>query len=364
MSSPATVIPIRPSLAVVERQVADLDDGYTRTANALMEAVMLSGLTQHQLLIVIAVWRKTYGYNKKADWIGNDQFAELTGMAATKCSTAKNELIRMGVLTQTGRQVGMNKNISEWKTKFNGISKTFTESVKQNFPKSVKSTLPNQSNTKDNIQKTERKDPPNPHEGVEELAIVCLDYYNQLSGGRCSSTAAFEKALTTVKARGVCYTVDEVNLVVRWALTCWTKRKTPPKPNNICTMTRFDGFLSDALIWADGQGSNPASCPHEEIIKLWNSKFPAKAVSLHEWNRRRPAYRDLEAVWNGKTSQGNWRELKHMGMAFELIGKSSLFTNKHGEAWLTLDWILNPKNWGSVYEQAINEHRMRKGVTA
>jgi len=137
----------------VERQVADLDDGYTRTANALMEAVMLSGLTQHQLLIVIAVWRKTYGFNKKVDWIGNDQFAALTGMAATKCSTAKNELIRMGVLIQVGRMVGMNKDISEWKTKFNGFSKTFTESVKKSFTETVKSDLPNQSNTKDNTTK-------------------------------------------------------------------------------------------------------------------------------------------------------------------------------------------------------------------
>lgn len=153
MSSPATVIPIRPSLAVVERQVADLDDGYTRTANALMEAVMLSGLTKHQLLIVIAVWRKTYGFNKKMDWIGNDQFAALTGMAATKCSTAKNELIRMGVLIQVGRMVGMNKDISEWKTKFTGFGKTFTESVKNTFTETVNSDLPNQSNTKDNTTK-------------------------------------------------------------------------------------------------------------------------------------------------------------------------------------------------------------------
>lgn len=119
----------RTQLEVVEHRVAELEDGYTRTANTLLEAAMLSGLTAHQLLIVMAVWRKTYGYNKKIDWIGNEQFAELTGMAPTKCSTAKNELIRMGVLIQVGRQVGMNTNISEWKTKVNGFGKTFTNSV-------------------------------------------------------------------------------------------------------------------------------------------------------------------------------------------------------------------------------------------
>lgn len=62
----------RPQLEVVEHRVAELEDGYTRTANTLLEAAMLSGLTLHQLLIVMAVWRKTYGYNKKIDWIGND----------------------------------------------------------------------------------------------------------------------------------------------------------------------------------------------------------------------------------------------------------------------------------------------------
>lgn len=48
--------------------MADLDDGYTRIANELLEAVMLAGLTQHQLLVFPAVMRKTYGFNK--NWIG------------------------------------------------------------------------------------------------------------------------------------------------------------------------------------------------------------------------------------------------------------------------------------------------------
>lgn len=193
------------------------------------------------------------------------------------------------------------------------------------------------------------------------LAQEVMDYFNELTGSRCSKLSPFEKVLSTVKSRGECYTADELKLVIRWAHVNW---KHSIKPENVSRMTRFDGYLSDALVWADGQGSNPAACPHAEIISLWNDKFPTKAVSPHEWNRRRPAYRDLEAVWNGKTSQGNWRELRHMGMAFDLISKSSLFTTKGDQAWLTLDWILNPKNWGSVYEQAINEHKQRKGVTA
>ncbi|MGU3413744.1 replication protein [Enterobacteriaceae bacterium C34A] len=351
----------RPHLAVVEQKVAQLEDGFLRLANELLDATMCSGLPETELCIVMAVWRKTYGFSKKLDWISNEQLESMIGKHHTHCSSAKSSLIRKKVLIQEGRKVGMNTNISEWKTKNNGFRKTLAEVAKKSLAGSAKAPKQKLLTTKDNNQKTERKDPPKSPQGENSLAQEVMDYFNEITGSRCSALAPFEKALATVKCKDQCYTADELKLVIRWAHVNW---KHSIKPENLCRMTRFDGYLSDALIWADGQGSNPASCPHEEIIKLWNGKFPAKAVSLHEWSRRRPAYRDLEAVWNGKTSQGNWRELKHMGMAFELIGKSSLFTNKQGEAWLTLDWILNPKNWGSVYEQAINEHRMRKGVTA
>nr|WP_266097997.1 replication protein [Raoultella ornithinolytica] len=38
-----------PVVALQELRVADLDDGFTRIANELLEAVMLAGLSQHQL---------------------------------------------------------------------------------------------------------------------------------------------------------------------------------------------------------------------------------------------------------------------------------------------------------------------------
>lgn len=66
-----------PDVAQKEPRVADLDDGYTRIANELLEAVMLAGLTQHQLLVFLAVMRKTYGFNKKLDWVSNEQLSEL-----------------------------------------------------------------------------------------------------------------------------------------------------------------------------------------------------------------------------------------------------------------------------------------------
>ncbi|BDK34697.1 TPA: replication protein [Enterobacter hormaechei subsp. steigerwaltii] len=359
MSSPATVTPIRPILAAVERQVADLDDGYARLSNMLLEAYSGADLTKRHFKVLLAILRKTYGWNKPMDRISDSQLSEITKLPVKRCNEAKLELVRMNVIKQQGGMFGPNKNISEWCIPQNEWKSPKTREkaslkMRESYPSK-------QGDTKDTIQKKERKDPPKSPQGEKSLAQDVMDYFNELTGSRCAALAPFEKALTTVKSKDQCYTAEELKLVIRWAHVNWGHSF---KPENLCRMTRFDGYLSDALIWADGHGSNPKACPHEEIIKLWNEKFPSKAVSLHEWNRRRPAYRDLEAVWNGKTTQGNWRELKHMGMAFELISKSSLFGTRGDQPWLTLDWILNPKNWGSVYEQAINEHRERKGVKA
>ncbi|AHF77931.1 Phage replication protein O [Sodalis praecaptivus] len=161
------VIPIRPDLRAVERRVVDTDDGYTRIANELLEAVMLSGLTQNQLLIALAVIRKTYGYNRKSDWISNSQLSELTGIPETRCSTTRNELIKLNVIRAEGRQTGVNKEISGWLTKINGICKplrnpsTFTQSVKKSFTESVIDPLRNPLNTKDKHTK-DNKDNINP----------------------------------------------------------------------------------------------------------------------------------------------------------------------------------------------------------
>ena len=105
-----------PDEAQKERRVADLDDGYTRIANELLEAVMLAGLTQHQLLVFLAVMRKTYGFNKKQDWVSNEQLSELTGILPHKCSAAKSVLVKRGIFIQSGRNIGINNVVSEWST--------------------------------------------------------------------------------------------------------------------------------------------------------------------------------------------------------------------------------------------------------
>lgn len=170
MRNLAEVHDLTPHIEARERRVAELEDGYTRIANDLLEAVMLAGLTQHQLLVFMAVMRKTYGFNKKVDWISNEQLSQLTGMLPHKCSAAKSTLVKRKILSQSGRQVGINKAIGEWEKEAYPNQVTSPESGKKSLPKSGKHSYPNQVNTKDNITK-EKKD--NKNTLPEQVRSAC-----------------------------------------------------------------------------------------------------------------------------------------------------------------------------------------------
>ncbi|WP_201025917.1 replication protein [Aeromonas hydrophila] len=136
--------------------MADLDDGYTRIANELYEALIGADLTKHQLKVVLAVIRKTYGFNQTHDRISNGQLAAMTGLPETRVSTAKNQLLEMGVLVSKGRMIGPNKILSEWKTDVPQIRESFPETGCKSFLKTGKEASPKQGNTKDTIQKTRK----------------------------------------------------------------------------------------------------------------------------------------------------------------------------------------------------------------
>ena len=164
------VTPIRPLLEVVESRVADLDDGFTRIANELLEAVLEADFTARQLKIVLAVIRKTYGFGKKFDRIANTQIAQITGIHHTHVCKTKNELIDMGVLALEGRKIGINKTVSGWN--FSGCrnSKALAKAANKCLAKSANEVKPTQLNTKETIQKKERNNKRLSSENSNELS--------------------------------------------------------------------------------------------------------------------------------------------------------------------------------------------------
>lgn len=194
-----------PVVALQELRVADLDDGFTRIANELLEAVMHAGLSQHQLLVFMAVMRKTYGFNKKTDWVSNEQISVLTGILPHKCSAAKSTLVKRGILTQTGRAIGINKAVSEWSSlPIKGTEKkpylkkvTLPESGKKSLPESGNAYYQNQVNTKDKHTKDNKDNINNPPKSpravsFDALAVQLPDW---LSAEIWSSWVAYRRDL-------------------------------------------------------------------------------------------------------------------------------------------------------------------------
>ncbi len=63
----------RGNFAGQERNVADLDDGYARLSNMLLEAYSGADLTKRQFKVLLAILRKTYGWNKPMDRICHER---------------------------------------------------------------------------------------------------------------------------------------------------------------------------------------------------------------------------------------------------------------------------------------------------
>ena len=102
-----------------------LEDGYTRVANELFDAIIRARLNRRQYAVLLAVTRKTYGYNRKTARISIRQVAAMTGLERSNVIRTINRLVKMSVLirnemptSRDGAQVfemGLNKHYDQWR---------------------------------------------------------------------------------------------------------------------------------------------------------------------------------------------------------------------------------------------------------
>lgn len=303
MSNTAEIIQFRAHQEREEQRVADTDDGYTRLANELYEELIGANLTRNQAKVAHAVCRKTYGFNKKLDRVSDSQISELTRLPRQKVNKAKNELIAMRVLVREGSLIGPNKALSDWQIpECHQNSDFVTKAVTKIVTKTVTGLSPKQGHTKDTIQKTINTDPPKAPKGefseeVISQAKQVLAYYNELTGTICRSAEAFAVLLTPRSARAA-YTVDDLQLVVRWVVLTWKRRNgTVAKPANICRVGRFDGYLADASAWLASYVEIDCGSVLQAYNEVLGDALPQAELDAN----REIAIRELLAHLNKKT---------------------------------------------------------------
>jgi phage replication O-like protein O len=139
-----------------EKQASpQVEDGHVRIANELLDAFISFPFSARQQKIVMAVIRKTYGYNKTEDEIGLTQFVKLTGISMKHVSTVISELVEMKVLFVSqgvhARSIKLNKDYTAWVSPKKGEVSPKRVSLKrgEGSPQNGGNGLPNLGNTID-----------------------------------------------------------------------------------------------------------------------------------------------------------------------------------------------------------------------
>jgi len=113
------------------------EDGYVAIANDIVEALSKQTISPDEWKTMLVILRKTYGWNKKEDWISLSQFCESTGMRKPHVCRSLSKLLQRGIITRSGN--GITRIGNEWGSTY-GFEKDFE---KWNpLPKQV--TLPKQ----------------------------------------------------------------------------------------------------------------------------------------------------------------------------------------------------------------------------
>lgn len=134
------------------------EDGYTKIANELLEALIKIRMNGTEWDVTMSVIRRTYGFGKKEDWISYTQFQKMTGKTRPVVWKAIESLVTKKILVtkkELGRTIySLNKRYSEWVV---AKSKLVTKKKRGSYKKETrvvnKSKPTKESITKETLQK-------------------------------------------------------------------------------------------------------------------------------------------------------------------------------------------------------------------
>ena len=91
-----------------------LEHGYTQIANEIIEHLMKLHLSSNQWQVLLCIIRKTYGFQKKVDFIANSQIVEATALCKSVVSRSLRVLLSINVIERKGKFIGFQKDWEIW----------------------------------------------------------------------------------------------------------------------------------------------------------------------------------------------------------------------------------------------------------
>lgn len=257
------------------------EDGYTRLANELIEALIAFDLTGREFRLALLVMRKTYGYGKKDDFISLTIMQRMTKIDRISCSQVINSLQRKKVITVSedangiGKKYKFNKNYEEWVTVSTNAnckqkrSLTVSEDTNGGLVKTRNDSIYKQKKIlkKYTKESTVSEDA----NGIPYQEII--QYLNEKSG--CSYRPNTQKNKDLINTRwNEGFRVDDFKKVIDNKTTTWLH---DPKMNKFIRPetlfgNKFEGYLNERIGLADRGIVSSRTEKNMSTITNWMNK--------------------------------------------------------------------------------------------
>ena len=132
-----------------------LEKGYTRIANEILMEIMKADLNGTQFRILLAIWRFTYGFQRKEYEMSYSQLATYINGSKTQVARELETLIERKIINVVGtgkrgsKILAFNKNYSEWLNKSKTAEKA--EQAAQEIAEESTEKLEKKSNSKKRV---------------------------------------------------------------------------------------------------------------------------------------------------------------------------------------------------------------------
>lgn len=119
------------------------ENGHVDIANEIVEALAKIHLSSYESQVLWAIFRKTYGWHKKEDWISNIQIAGMTGIAETHVSRTIKILIQKNLILKNGKKLAFQKDYDKWEKLPKGVTSHHQEKLPKGVDKVTKGGIKN-----------------------------------------------------------------------------------------------------------------------------------------------------------------------------------------------------------------------------
>ena len=181
------------------------EDGHVEIANEIIEILAMTYLSSYESQVLWAIFRKTYGWQKKEDWITNTQLSRMTNIKECHISRTMKKLIKRNMVIKNGKKISFQKDYDKWeKIPIQVTNKNIPKQDKKIPIQVTKDThsgikkIPIQVDTKE-TKETTTKETIQKKENTFLLIKEIVDYLNKKTNKHFKPTTESTKRL--IKAR-------------------------------------------------------------------------------------------------------------------------------------------------------------------